>query len=138
MYESEEDNKIYLIHVKTGFDAKIRDLCNQIVISANRFMISRSSGDNTFLNEVIDSYNKRADNKGFEIKNKEQFLSKFTAGGKEVVFVMAFKSDSKRVSTIRGNVEKVNSNIAKFSLIQCIREMSTFNYPIEIVEIKNS
>jgi len=56
----------------------------------------------------------------------------------EIVFVMAFKSDTKRVPVIRNNVEKLESNIAKFSLIQCIREMSTFNYPIEIIEISNS
>lgn len=50
---------------------------------------------------------------------------------------MAFKSDTKRVPVIRNNVEKLDSNIAKFSLIQCIREMSTYNYPIEIIEISN-
>jgi hypothetical protein len=136
MYES--DDTIYLIHIKTGFDAKIRDLCNQIVISANRFMISRNSGDNAFVNDVIDSYNRRADNVGYEIGDKDSFIQKFATGGKEIVFVMAFKSDTQRVPVIRNNVEKLESNIAKFSLIQCIREMSTFNYPIEIIEISNS
>ena len=74
--------------IKTGFDAKIRDLCNQIVISANRFMISRNSGDNAFVNDVIDSYNRRADNVGYEIADKDSFIQKFATGGKEIVFVM--------------------------------------------------
>lgn len=136
MYESDE--AIYFIHIKTGFDAKIRDLSNQVVISANRFMISRNSGDNSFVSDVIDSYNGRLDNLGYEIEDKDAFLKKFATGGKEIIFVMAFKSDTKRVPVIKNNVEKLESNIAKFSLIQCIREMSTFNYPIEIIEISNS
>ncbi|WP_339660029.1 DUF6119 family protein [Croceibacter atlanticus] len=136
MYENEET--IYFIHIKTGFDAKIRDLSNQVVISANRFMISRNSGDNSFVNDVVDSYNSRGDNVGYEIANKDAFLNKFATGGKEIVFVMAFKSDTQRVPVIRNNVERLDSNIAKFSLIQCVREMSTFNYPIEIIEIRNS
>lgn len=135
MYENED--KIYFIHIKTGFDAKIRDLGNQIVISANRFMISRNSGDNSFVGEVIDNYNRRVDNVGYEITEKEEFLKKFATGGKDIVFVMAFKSDTQRVPVIRNNVDKLESNIAKFSLIQCVREMSTFNYPIEIIEISN-
>ncbi len=136
MFES--DDTIYLIHIKTGFDAKIRDLSNQVVISANRFMISRNSGDNSFVSDVVDSYNRRNDNRGYKIRDKEGFLRKFETGGKEIVFVMAFKSDTQRVPIIRNNVERLESNIAKFSLIQCIREMSTFNYPIEIIEISNS
>lgn len=34
LYETKD--MLYLIHVKGGFDAKIRDLCNQVTISANR------------------------------------------------------------------------------------------------------
>lgn len=136
MYEN--DNTIYFIHIKTGFDAKIRDLSNQVVISANRFIISRNSGDNSFVSDVIDSYNRRVDNVGYEITDKDAFIQKFATGGKEVVFVMAFKSDIQSVPSIRNNVERLESNIAKFSLIQCVREMSTFNYPIEIIEIRNS
>jgi|25_taG_2_1085351.scaffolds.fasta_scaffold00300_15 hypothetical protein len=133
----EEENTIYLIHVKTGFDAKIRDLSNQLVISANRFMISRNAGDNKFLNEVVDAYNNRKENRNHKITDKVSFINKFYNSQKEIVFIMAFKSDTKRVPVIRNNVEKLDSNIAKFSLIQCIREMSTYNYPIEIIEISN-
>ena len=100
-------------------------------------MISRNAGDNKFLNEVIDTYNKRKENKNHKITDKASFISKFYNSQKEIVFVMAFKSDTKRVPVIRNNVEKLDSNIAKFSLIQCIREMSTYNYPIEIIEISN-
>lgn len=135
MYETE--NRIYFIHVKTGFDAKIRDLANQVLISAKRFMISRNSGKLDFLSEVVSSYNARKDNIGYEIKDEKEFLNKFKIGGKEIVFVMAFKSDTKSVPVIKGNLEKFKSNIAKFSLIQCIREMNTFSYPLEVIEIKN-
>jgi hypothetical protein len=90
-----------------------------------------------FLTEVVASYNARKDNIGYEIKDKKKFLNKFKIGWKEIVFVMAFKSETKSVPIIKGNVEKLKYNIAKFYLIQCIREMNTFSYPLEIIEIKN-
>ena len=53
MYE--EENTIYLIHVKDGFDAKIRDLSNQIMISANRFWNDFNSGKSEYLESIVDS-----------------------------------------------------------------------------------
>lgn len=130
----EDTNNIYLIHVKNGFDAKIRDLGNQIQISASRFINERNSGSEDFINAVIDSYNSKIVNHD-KLIDKENFKTKFKTGGKNVFFVMAFKSELQRIKKIRGNVKKVNSNIAKYSLIQCVREMNMLNYPIRVVEI---
>lgn len=132
MYETE--NAIYLIHVKAGFDAKMRDLGNQVVIAANRFMNERNSGETDFIEAVIDSYNNRKENQGFQI-NKEEYLKRFRTKNKNIIFVLAYKPEGKRVNRIKGNLEKVNSNIAKFSLIQCVREMNTLSYPVRILEI---
>lgn len=133
MYETE--SSIYLIHVKGGFDAKMRDLGNQIVISANRFMNDRNSGSYSFIGEVIDSYNSRKENELYQI-NKGHYLEKFTSREKNIIFVLAYKPETKRVTQIRGNINMVNSNIAKFSLIQCVREMNTLSYPVKVVEIR--
>lgn len=132
MYET--DSTIYLIHVKAGFDAKMRDLGNQIVIAANRLMNDRNSGSTKFLSEVIDNYNNREENVYFQV-NKEDYLEKFKTGGKNIVFVLAYKPETKKLARIKGNLELVNSNIAKFSLIQCVREMNSLSYPVKIVEI---
>jgi len=132
MYETE--NAIYLIHVKAGFDAKMRDLGNQVVIAANRFMNERNSGETDFIEAVIDSYNNRKENQGFQI-NKEEYLKRFRTKNKNIIFVLAYKPEGKRVNRIKGNLDKVTSNIAKFSLIQCVREMNTLSYPVRILEI---
>lgn len=132
MYEDNEN--IYLIHVKTGFDAKIRDLGNQILISANRLINERNSNSDDFIGAVIDSYNNKEINAGRNI-NREDFISKFRIGGKNIVYVMAFKSNLANDKNIKDNIDRVQSNIAKYSLIQCVREMNTTNYPIKIVEI---
>lgn len=130
----EDDSSIYFIHVKDGFDAKIRDLSNQIQISANRFMNEKNSGKSEFLSKIIDAYNSKAVNADNKI-DKAQFIAKVFAQGKSLVFVMAFKSNLKKIDQIRGNVIKAESNIAKYSSIQCVREMNTLSYPIKIFEI---
>ncbi len=133
----DNETEIYFIHVKSGFDAKIRDLSNQITISANRFMNDRNSGSTTFVGDVIDSYNRKGENADYQI-DKQLFLDKFKTGGKNIIYVMAFKPEQKSIPEIKGNVHRVKSNIAKFSLIQCVREMNSMSYPLKIVEIKRA
>ncbi|MGQ2984678.1 DUF6119 family protein [Flavobacterium sp.] len=133
----EDDSNIYFIHVKDGFDAKIRDLSNQIQISANRFMNERNSGKTEFLSKVIDAYNHKAVNAD-NLIDKDDFIKNVFDQGKSFVFVMAFRSNLKKLNQIRGNVSKAESNIAKYSLIQCVREMNTLSYPIKLFEILKS
>jgi hypothetical protein len=121
----------YLIHVKVGFDAKIRDLSNQILISSNRLWDDIKSGDYVFLDEVIDSYNNK-DHVGEEIPH-EEFREIFN---KKIVFVMAFVSTLANGRTIIDNMGDIGSNIAKFSLIQSVREMNTERNSILINEIQ--
>ncbi|MBG25664.1 MULTISPECIES: DUF6119 family protein [Croceibacter] len=126
MYE--DSNTIYLVHVKDGFDAKIRDVANQITISANRFWNDFNSGSSSYLSSIVDSYNKKNANK----IDKKTFLNKFNVN-KEVVYVMAYKSLRGKLST-KDKIEKSKSNIAKYSLIQCVQDMSSL-YPIKIFDI---
>lgn len=132
LYES--DNALYFIHVKKGFDGKIRDLSNQIQVSAARFNNDVSSGNLIFIEQVIDSYNNRVENKN-KLIDKKTFISKLTNKNKRIEFVMAFKSDAIKTPLVKGNVESIKSNIAKYSLIQCVREMNMLSFPIKIVEI---
>ncbi|MVO08231.1 hypothetical protein GOQ30_03510 [Flavobacterium sp. TP390] len=132
LYES--NNVLYFVHVKKGFDGKIRDLSNQIQVSAARFNNDVSSGGLKFVNEVINSYNRKKENSD-KIIDKDIFINKLTNKNKRFEFVMAFKSDSKKIPAIKGNVHLVKSNIAKYSLIQCVREMNMLSFPIKIVEI---
>ena len=57
------------------------------------------------------------------------------SGGKNIVYVMAFKSNLANNVNIKDNINIIKSNIAKYSLIQCVRDMNSLNYPIKIIEI---
>lgn len=127
LYEDEET--IYLIHVKNGFDAKIRDLTNQVSMSSNRLWNDLKS-DNTFLKSVFKSYSNSSNN--FNNLQWDDFLKKFKT--KEIVYVLAFSSKTKG-ETVSNNIERQKSNIAKFSIIQSFRER-TDNYQIKIIEIE--
>ncbi|WP_299115825.1 DUF6119 family protein [uncultured Winogradskyella sp.] len=127
MYENADT--IYLVHVKDGFDAKIRDVSNQIIISANRFWNDINSGNLSYIKELVDSYNRKEDTPNI---NKEKFLSKFNVS-KEIVYVMAFKSIRANLE-IKERVVRSKSNIAKYSLIQCSHDMAS-RYPLKIFDL---
>ncbi|THD32210.1 MAG: hypothetical protein DI588_08930 [Flavobacterium johnsoniae] len=128
----EDDNSVYFIHVKKGFDAKIRDLSNQIVISSTRFWNDKNSGTFEFLDTIIDGYNADPNNTEKNIVRAD-FLNSINT--KEIFFVMAFKSTLRNNEDIRQNVASLRSNIAKYSLIQCVRDMNTNMYPIKLFDV---
>ena len=131
IYFDKVNQKIYFIHVKKGFDAKIRDLSNQIKISSDRLF--NALNDNTekysFLKTFIDDYNK---NNTLKIIFQE-FLNELK--NSKIEFVFAFKSSKKRIS-IDDLVKKSNSNIAKYSTILCFKSIK--NYPLKIFNLKDN
>ncbi|WOK04297.1 DUF6119 family protein [Imperialibacter roseus] len=127
LYETESTT--YLIHVKEGFDAKIRDVTNQVSISANRLWNDIKS-DKKFINSIYDRYSV-SENFFYNQISRDDFHLKFT---KEIIFVIAFchnRVDKK----VAQNVQDFKSNIAKFSIIQTLTEMQSTNYPARVVEI---
>jgi uncharacterized protein (TIGR04141 family) len=129
------ENKVYLIHVKKGFDAKIRDLSNQVIIAAQRLWDDTKSGKYSFVDSVFDSFQKSDNFKDSEIRDVKDFRD-FFSKDKEIIFVLAFVSTLKNGKKIFDNFSEVQSNIAKYSVIDCIREMKDNNYPIQVVEIE--
>jgi len=126
LYETSET--LYVIHVKDGFDAKIRDLTNQISISASRLWNDLKT-DKAFLKLVFNSYSVSSNNSR-NLKWTE-FEQKFKS--KVIVYVLAISSNL-RDKTILNNLNEHKSNIAKFSVIQSFREQ-TSNYEIKVIEI---
>lgn len=128
----EDQDSIYFIHVKKGFDGMLRDLSNQITISATRFSNDKNSGTFEFLDGIINSYNAQIINAG-NLIIRDDFIH--SLNNKELFFVMAFKSPLDVNIDIRNNVNILRSNIAKYSLIQCVRDMNTNMYPLKIFDI---
>jgi hypothetical protein len=128
----EDESHLYLIHVKKGFNAKMRDLSNQIIISAARLWNDVKSGRYEFVDAVLEAYNNsRA---GRDVIPLQDFRNRFN---KEIIYVMAFNSDLVGHRRIIDNLENIRSNIAKFCLVQGVKEMQSAHYPLKIFEIGN-
>ncbi|WP_332452956.1 DUF6119 family protein [Chryseobacterium aquaticum] len=125
------DSRIYLTHVKKGFSADMRELTNQVLISARRLKECLGSDDKTFLNKVYNAIL----NKDRSVNNlsQEEFLDLFTQ--KKIVYTLAFKSEQQADLLVEENIDSYNSNIAKFSLVQCSSEMRINYYDLEIFQI---
>jgi uncharacterized protein (TIGR04141 family) len=126
IYETE--TSLYLIHIKEGFDAKIRDVTNQVLISASRLWVDLRS-EYVFLRTVFDAYSASSNNY-FNV-SWDEFKLKFA---KEIVYVIAFSSGHKD-RTVLGNLSEHRSNIAKFSIINGFSEIQTNNNQLRIIEI---
>lgn len=116
-----DNDNVYLIHVKYGFDARIRDLTNQILISARRLNETKSSGDNTFLEKVY----QQVSGLGHSTQGlgKTGFIDLFS---KNIIYVLAMSSQLKTDLKIEEHIEKYTSNIARFSLITCSTDVRGF------------
>lgn len=126
MYE-DKDN-IYLIHVKDGFDAKIRDLSNQLVLSSNRLWHDLNNyKKSNFLELLIERYNQ---NNLAQI-NIDELINKMKTK-KEVIYVMAFRTKRKNL-TLEERIKQSKSNIAKYATVQCVKDLT--KYKMKIIDI---
>ncbi|PXY43347.1 DUF6119 family protein [Flavobacterium hydrophilum] len=123
---------VYLIHVKRGFDSSMRELYNQIILSARRVEESRSSTDKTYLKNCFNSLIKKK--QGNSIDSVENFLELFQ---KNIKYVMAF-SNSNSNNAIEDQIGKVKSSIAKFSVIQTSSEMRSNYFELLFTQIEHS
>lgn len=125
-----DNQNLYLIHVKYGFKSEMRELTNQITISARRLRETLGSKDKTMLTKIYNSLV----NKGKSIDNltlsefKELFNQKIT-------YVLAFTSHLKDDLSVIDNIDKFDSNIARYSLIQCSGEMRAYYYDMQTFQI---
>jgi len=125
-----DEQNLYLIHVKYGFKSEMRELTNQITISARRLRETLGSQDKTILTKIYTSLI----NKGSNIDNftLSEFKELFN---KKITYVLAFTSHLKDDLEVVNNIDKFNSNIARYSLIQCSGEMRAYYYDMQTFQI---
>lgn len=125
IYFDHGNSKVYFIHVKNGFNAKIRDLSSQIKVGSDRLFnaVNDSKEDYSFLKLLIKEYNK-VNVIQLEFDNFLNLIKNY-----KIEFVFAFNSGNKKKS-VDELIAKSNSNIAKYSTILCVRDMK--NYPLKI------
>lgn len=125
-----DENQIYLIHVKYGFDSKIRELVNQITLSAKRLKDDLATENKLFLKEIFEKLSKKGRNNNIE--NFEIFLSLFN---KKIKYVLAYTSHLNSDDDISENLGKYKSTIAKYSIIECSSEMRINYYDLHTFQI---
>jgi uncharacterized protein (TIGR04141 family) len=126
-----DEKNIYLIHVKRGFDSSMRELYNQVTLSARRLEESKSSKEKDYLKKSYQSLVKKKQNNN--INSFDDFIKLFD---KNIKYVMAF-SNNRSNQLIEDNISKVKSSIAKFSIIQTSSEMRSDSYELLFAQIEH-
>lgn len=130
-----KNNVAYFVHVKNGFNTKMRDLYIQVILAAKRLSndLKNKKGVN-YLIKTLTEYNKRNPNKTIDI---DDFIKKIKCKELNISFVMAFKNNHNKNKNILDRIDKCNSNIAKYSLVQVVKEMQPFNFGINLIDISD-
>lgn len=128
------NDTVYLIHVKYGFNASMRELTNQISISARRLREVLASNNKDFLIKI---YSILSNKEEIELGglSQEDFLNLFN---KRIIYVLAFASQLGSDLKVLDNIDKYNSNIARHSLIQCSAQMRAEYYDLLNCQIMKS
>lgn len=121
-----DSQNVYLIHVKYGFSSSMRELSNQVMISARRLREALASESKDLL---VRLYNKLVSKeRNIDSLTQDEFLSLFTE--RKINYIIAFSSQLSDDLLIEDNIERYESNIARFSLIQCSGEMRANYYDL--------
>ncbi|MDX2469631.1 MAG: TIGR04141 family sporadically distributed protein [SAR324 cluster bacterium] len=129
-----DDEKAYLYHVKSGFDASMRDLTSQIQIAATKIKDDIVNPNSNYLEKLYKRMNTNQICKKQKI-SKAKFLKIFKK--KKLVFVLAVK-DSAITERPISDVTNFDSNIAKFSLSELEKSMRALGETLKITQIKQS
>lgn len=131
------NDNVQLIYIKDGFNHSIRDLTSQVNISQQRILEMNKSGNYSILEEYYEHIINSNNNSILSNYSKEEFIEMFKKD--DLTFVLAFRPTSHKGYTFKDNPSKFDSNIAKYSLIHTLKEISIrdINYKIKLCEIKN-
>jgi len=123
----EKDGKVYFVHVKNGFDASMRDLYIQVVLAAKRLSIDlANSEDSPFLSSIL---------RKVKYPNPNVLIEDLRKKRKNVVFVMAFNSGRFETDTL-SRLSASKSNIAKYCMIQTVKEVKNIFREFKVIDIK--
>lgn len=133
-------SNIYFVHVKSGFNNSMRDLSHQIYISARRVKEDIKTGYK-FIGKLYDKVEKSEGKTPYTQKAKmhlkgiakDKFLNLFK--NRKPVFVLAVLDTAKSKRSFK-KIDKFNSNIAKFSLHELVKNMRRLAMDFEIIEIE--
>ncbi|MCK7590777.1 hypothetical protein M0G43_09340 [Subsaxibacter sp. CAU 1640] len=129
------DNVAYFIHVKNGFNTTMRDLYIQLILSAKRLSNDlKNTKGISYLKKTLTEYNRKNPKKKMDV---ESFLNKVAKKEISINFVMAFKNNHHKTYPILERIDRCKSNIAKYSIVQAVKEMQAFDFGISLIDISD-
>lgn len=128
-----KNDTAYFVHVKDGFNTKMRDLYVQVVLSAKRLSNDlKNNQGSSYLKKTLKLYNKRNRKNKIEI---DEITEKIFNKELKIVFVMAYKNNAYDSKTSTEKIDLSKSNIAKYSIVQTVKEMQRLNFEINLFDI---
>lgn len=128
-----KDENVYFVHVKNGFNTKMRDLYIQVILSAKRLSNDLKNNKNSsYLEKTLKKYNTLNPSK--KIDHKE-LIDRLRKDPNKINFVMAFKNNHYKGKDTQERIELCKSNIAKYALVQVVKEMQQYNFGIKLFDI---
>jgi uncharacterized protein (TIGR04141 family) len=137
-----DDENVYLMHVKRGFNNMMRDLTYQAFIAARRLLEDRAS-QMEFASAVYDamvacqgSSNSYLSSVGNQANGltKDEFIGHLR--GKKPVVVLGILDTSQRRRDIRGDMKEFNSYIAKFTVLELHKKLKMLEFDLGIAQIQ--
>jgi len=131
-----DDKNLYLYHIKAGFGNTVRDLAAQITVAATKLSQDLYS-DMNYVDEVYEALKSKIGGEPLfdkagrqaEVYGKDLFKSLFAT--RKVVFVFAVADISETERPIK-EIARFNSNIAKFSLQELVKDMRNINIGMDL------
>lgn len=135
-------DRLFLIHVKKGFDNSLRDLTAQIELAAKRLRAD-TLDSYKFVSRIEDSVRTRKLSKsassallGSQTIPKGGLRGLFEAiESKNIYFVLAFVDTAEKNRVLSGNVQHFKSDIAKYFFIQLYRTLNSMFYDFKVVQL---
>lgn len=137
-----EGGLLELIHIKKGFNASIRELANQVAISARRVMNDRKT-DYRYIDDIEAQLRagKLSDSALKKSMATQVFPAKNLAAlfrdrkDHEIVFCLAFVDEAVKPRVLKDDLEQFDSNIAKYSLIALKREITGLGFGFKVIQL---
>jgi len=128
----EKEGNLYFIHVKNGFTTRLRECYIQVVLSAKRLSVDlKDNNGKGFLNNTLNYYNSFNPDHKIDVNS---MLDRIAKKELNIVYVMAYNNDAYAGSSDLEKIGQSQSNIAKYSLVQVVREMQPY-FDIKLIDV---
>lgn len=133
-----DDNVTQLIYIKDGFTHSIRDLTSQVSIAQQRILEMKKTNDFSTLENYYDRIIKSKNGSRLNYYDKKDFIDMFK--NDNLTFVLAFRATTNIGRTFKDSPAIFKSNIAKYSLIHTLKEITIrdISFTIKLCEINNT